>query len=164
MKLRLPPHIAWPLFIVALLGMSITIAVITVVLARSDGGAQIVDDYYQKAINWDETHARQAASEALGWQTNIVVGTDLADNARPVTITITDRNGTPVTQLQGTVRARRPHLSDVVAERPLQSVAQQPGVYQNTFPIDQVGLWDFEIVAEQDTLLFQTIIRKEVRF
>ena len=36
----IPSHIAWPAFIVLLLAMSIGAAVVTVVAARSDGGAR----------------------------------------------------------------------------------------------------------------------------
>jgi hypothetical protein len=41
-KPLLPPHVAWPLFIVFLLLVSISAAAVTVVAACSDGGAQVV--------------------------------------------------------------------------------------------------------------------------
>jgi len=39
-----PPHVAWPLFVVLLLSMSVGMAVFTAVMANSDGGAQLVED------------------------------------------------------------------------------------------------------------------------
>ena len=39
-----PPHIAWPAFVVLLLTLSITMAAVTVAAARSDGGARHVQD------------------------------------------------------------------------------------------------------------------------
>jgi len=39
-----PSHIAWPAFIVFLLAISIGAAVITVIAARSDGGARLVTE------------------------------------------------------------------------------------------------------------------------
>ena len=39
-----PPHVAWPLFVVLLLLMSVGAAVVTVLAAHSDGGVQIVED------------------------------------------------------------------------------------------------------------------------
>jgi len=39
----LPPHVAWPLFVVLLLAISVGAAAVTVVAAYSDGGAQIVE-------------------------------------------------------------------------------------------------------------------------
>ena len=41
----IPPHIAWPLFVVLLLAMSVAAAITTAVLSQSDGGAQVVDGY-----------------------------------------------------------------------------------------------------------------------
>ncbi len=38
-----PPHVAWPAFVVFLLAISITMAAVTVFAARSDGGARIID-------------------------------------------------------------------------------------------------------------------------
>ena len=37
-----PSHIAWPAFIVFLLAISVTMAAVTFVAARSDGGARVV--------------------------------------------------------------------------------------------------------------------------
>ncbi len=160
--MKLPPHIAWPLFIVGLLTMSVVTVTITVMAARSDGGAQVIDDYYQKAVNWDETAALQAASDALGWQADVAVGPADAD-ARPVEITLRDREGLPIEGAEGTIRAFRPQRAGVVAESPLMAT-ETPGLYRQTFPINQAGLWDFEIVATQDSLRFQTTIRKEITF
>ena len=160
--MKLPPHITWPLFIVGLLGMSVTTVVITVVAARSDGGAQVIDDYYQKAVNWDETAALQAASDALGWHAEIVLPPD-SQNTMPrlVEVTLRDREGRPIESAQGAIRAFRPHRAGVVAERPL-TPAETPGLYRQALPINQGGLWDFEIVAVRDTSTFITTIRKEI--
>ena len=160
-RLHLPPHIAWPLFIVGLLSLSVVTVTITVIAARSDGGPQVIDDYYQKAVNWDEAAALQAASDALGWQAEIVIR-PASEASRPVEVMLRDREGQPVAEVQGTIRAFRPHRAQAVAERPLAAVAETPGLYRQTFPIQQAGLWDFEIVAMQDSLRFQTTIRKEI--
>lgn len=37
-----PPHVAWPLFVVFLLSISLCAAVITVIATRSDGGVRLV--------------------------------------------------------------------------------------------------------------------------
>jgi hypothetical protein len=41
-KPLVPPHVAWPLFVVLLLLMSVSAAAVTVAAAYSDGGAQVV--------------------------------------------------------------------------------------------------------------------------
>ena len=159
--MKLPPHIAWPLFIVGLLSMSVATVTITVGAARSDGGPQVIDDYYQKAVNWDEATALQAASDALGWEAEVVI-LPAIEAVRPVEITLRDREGQPIAGAQGTVRAFRPHRARAVAEHPLVAVPKTPGLYRQAFSIEQAGLWDFEIIATQDSLRFQTVIRKEI--
>lgn len=39
----IPSHVAWPMFIVLLLAISLTAVVVTVVAARSDGGVRLVE-------------------------------------------------------------------------------------------------------------------------
>ena len=39
----IPPHVAWPGFVVFLLAISITMALVTAMAARSDGGARHVE-------------------------------------------------------------------------------------------------------------------------
>ncbi|NNF59119.1 MAG: hypothetical protein HKN04_12865 [Rhodothermaceae bacterium] len=38
-----PPHVAWPLFVVLLLAMSVGAALFTAYMANSDGGVQLVE-------------------------------------------------------------------------------------------------------------------------
>lgn len=40
----IPSHIAWPAFIVLLLALSVGAAVVTVIAARSDGGAKLLTE------------------------------------------------------------------------------------------------------------------------
>lgn len=46
-----PSHIAWPAFIVLLLAMSIGAAVVTVIAARSDGGARPAEPVVQTELS-----------------------------------------------------------------------------------------------------------------
>ncbi|MEM8558508.1 MAG: hypothetical protein AAGG50_11855 [Bacteroidota bacterium] len=39
----IPPHIAWPLFVVLLLSMSVTAALYTAYMANVDGGVQVIE-------------------------------------------------------------------------------------------------------------------------
>ena len=162
MNLRLPPHIAWPLFVVALLVMSITAAVITVVAAHSDGGPQVVENYYQKAIDWDKTQARQAASDALGWQADVRV-LPAADSTRIVEVMVRDSTNTPLDRLTGIVRATRPHRTGFSVEAALRPVEHQPGVYRQVLAMRDAGLWDIEIIAVRNGQHFQTRTRKDVQ-
>lgn len=38
-----PPHIAWPAFVIFLLTLSVSMAFVTLYVARADGGARVVE-------------------------------------------------------------------------------------------------------------------------
>lgn len=58
---RLPPEILYPGMVIAILAMSVAAHIYLIAKASSDGGAQVVPDYYEKAVNWDAEQARAAA-------------------------------------------------------------------------------------------------------
>ena len=61
MMRRIPPQILYPGMVIGILSMSVIAHIILIVNAASDGGAQVVPDYYEKAVNWDAEQARAAA-------------------------------------------------------------------------------------------------------
>ena len=158
----LPPHVAWPLFVVMLLVMSVGTMTGMVLASRSDGGAQIIDDYYQKAVQWDDRAAARRASAGLGWTATLALDASEAAAARTLILTIKDRTGAPVGNLTGTVQAGRPHRAGVLAEHPFQAT-ETPGTYRLTLPLDGFGLWDFEVEAHRGDERFMTTIRHEIR-
>lgn len=163
MKNPIPPHVGWPLLIVGLLCISIGASLFTVFAARSDGGAQIVDDYYQKAVHWDATAAARAASEALGWTTTMEVHPLSQSGLRVLDVTITDSTGAPVSDLRGTVTLYRPHRTGAVATIPLTAAPDAPGRYRQQVPLVDPGLWDIQVTAVgEGTPPYRTRLRHEV--
>lgn len=145
--------------IVGLLSLSIIASLLTVFAARSDGGAQVIDDYYHKAANWDSTRALQAASDALGWQ--VTFATESAEGtARVVRLHVQNKYSEPVIGLQGTISAFRPQKAQMVDQTVL--VETEPGVYQQQLTMAHTGLWDFEIEATRNGTPFLKRIRLEV--
>jgi nitrogen fixation protein FixH len=145
--------------IVGLLSLSVIASLLTVFAARSDGGAQVIDDYYHKAANWDSTRALQAASDALGWQVDLTAE-PAQGTARIVRLHLQNKHGEPVIGLQGTISAFRPQQAQMVDEAAL--IETEPGVYQQQLTMPQPGLWDFEIDATRDGTPFLKRIRLEV--
>lgn len=159
----IPPNIAWPAAIIGLLVLSVGTSLSIVVASRSDGGVQVVENYYQRAVQWDEAAAQQAASDALGWTARVDIRLPENREEYPIIeLTVQDQNGQPVTDLQGAIRAFRPQQSQAVAEGTFATDPDHPGMYRLALPVRGSGLWDFEIVASRDTSRFQTVIRKEV--
>lgn len=51
---RIPEHIFYPALVVAILLVSVAAHVALIVMASRDGGPQVVPDYYQRGVHWDE--------------------------------------------------------------------------------------------------------------
>ncbi len=163
MKRSLPPHIAWPLFIVAILLVGIGGAFSALIAAHSDGGAQVIEDYYAQAVAWDEIASRRARSVMLGWRADLQILDGTTDTRLYTTeITVRDSSGAGVPGLSGTIRAMRPQQAGAVAEIPLAPVAGSPGLYRQQLPIGEAGVWDFEVTAHKDSVQFHTRIRREI--
>lgn len=139
----------WPLIIVGLLGLQITLCVIGACLAeRHASGGIIVPDYYQKALNWDTHMAAVRASESLGWTHRLQISPlapgAAADHAnRIVTITLTDHNGRPVDDASVQIHAYADAQADRRLQFPLARVA--PGRYTAAAPMQREGLWHIDL-------------------
>ena len=74
MRTFLEKGYGWPLFVITLLVSSVVMMGIVVMAARSDGGAQVVDDYYEQAVKWDSLAEARTAASTLGWTTSLTLG------------------------------------------------------------------------------------------
>jgi len=157
----LPPNIGWPLFVVGLLSISISASVYTLLAAQSDGGAAVVDNYYEKGKQWDAKMAKREAGAALTMDVDVAAAPENAA-LHAVTLTLRDaETGEPVV-LNGSLRARRPDRSGVQATVPLSPRADAPGVYRQLIPLDARGLWDLEIQATYAGAEFLKSVRVEI--
>ena len=156
----IPSHITWPGFVVALLMLSIIAAFQAFFAAQSDGGAQVVEAYYDAAIRFEDEQAARAASAALGW--SATVEAEPCDRARcPIDVVVLDRAGAPVEGLAGRLRTSRPQRAGTVEELPLEA-SGAPGRYRALAILDRAGLWDFELTLHRGTEAFEASIRREI--
>jgi nitrogen fixation protein FixH len=151
---RLPSGWQWPAFVVSLLVASVLTMMGFLFLANQDGGAQVIDNYYQKAVDWDEQKAEKARSAALGWSARL----DVAPDQR-LTLFIQNVAGQPVLDARVTLVAFRPQYADAQAKLEL-ILNPATGAYEAMLPVAGAGLWDFEIRALRDSSVFITTIRK----
>ena len=156
----IPSHIAWPGFVVALLLLSITAAFQALFAAQSDGGAQVVEAYYDSAIRYEDEQAAQAASDALGWSAGVEVGA-CEGGLCAVDVTVRDREGAPVEGLTGLLRVSRPQEAATFARIPL-AASERPGVYRQFVPVNADGLWDFALTARRGDEQFVTTVRRDI--
>ena len=144
---RIPAHIRYPGLVMFFLGGSIIGQVFLFRAAFSNGGPQIEENYYERAMG-DVIVARAekiSASRALGW--SITVEPHSERDREHIVLAIKDANGAPLQMASGEVEVRRPHLADQL-ERAKLEPGSKPGEYRFTKPLGAPGLWDLEVLLE----------------
>lgn len=152
-RFTLPPHIAWPAFVIFILGIGVSSASYTFYQANKDGGvARITSE--ATAADWE---AGAAARGATGeWASSIAWSTDTPPRLQ---LTLQDAQDKPVSVNEGTLTLRQPHQEDPFFETPLSE--QRPGEYEQTVPPLNNGLWDATVrgtvegTAVEHTLRFE---------
>jgi nitrogen fixation protein FixH len=142
-----------------LLGLNVAVVGVTLYLAHSDASFAVEPDYYQKAVEWDESARARAASDRLGWTGSLEVSPGSA--APPfVTVRLIDRAGAPVADAHVQAAA---FASARAAERRLLTLPQtQPGIYAAAMPDARPGQWEFRISATRGSERFQTSVERTV--
>ena len=106
----------WPVGVVGMLCVSLTVCGITVMAATGDPSYAIEDDYYQQAVDWDKRKAQLAASDALGWTAKL----DMDLSAGSLSVTLADELGRPLegAAVRATVfhHARRGQAQDLLLQ------------------------------------------------
>lgn len=152
-----PQHILWPAIIILLLLSNIGIAVGTLVISRSDGGAQVVPEYYSAAVAWDSVSTSSQQFSDLEWKVEIAPSRE----TQSLAVTIADRNSRPVSGLDITLTLGQPHRSSPVGNFTMHMV--RPGFYQVTeVPYRGHGLYDVELAIASDSLKTRTRRRIEI--
>lgn len=135
--MKISPAILYPGIVVGLLMMSVGSSFWLLRTAKSDNGAQILDNYYENALEWDRLQAERDRVRSLGWSLDVQLLD--GDSGR---IAVRDASSNPVEGLEATVLLRRPQLADAVSSSTLQAVAGEPGVYAFDHVPVESGLWD----------------------
>lgn len=155
------PEFAWPAAVVSLLlfGAGMTFAVLY--FARSDGGAQVVGDYYRQGVAWDSVAAVRGRAIELGWRVQVTIAAQPgADGRRTVETTVIDSTGAGIEGLSLEIRLFSPSI-----DRPIVSthaIDEGLGRYTTAFQIDRPGLWDIEVAGQTIEGPFNVRVRREI--
>lgn len=143
----------WPWLVGALLLLILTINIAVFVAATSDSGHVIVDDYYTKAVNWDETIAQREHNRALGWQVQlnfrpVPAGWDGAGEENPNTllhVALLDSTGLPVPDAEVHLNCFQNAHSAHQWNAQLSPVKDG---HAAAFRLGPAGLWQFQLEAK----------------
>ena len=155
------PEFVWPAAVVSLLlfGVGLTFGVLY--FARSDGGAQVIGDYYRQGVAWDSVAAVRDRAAQLGWQVQVTISAQPgSDGRRTVETTVTDSTGAGIEGLRLEIRLFSPAIDRPVASTG--AVDEGLGRYRTALQIDRPGLWDIEVAGLTAEGPFRVRIRREI--
>ncbi len=164
----------WPVLIGLALAFTVGVNVVMLFAAGSDPNGTVVEqDYYRKAVEWDRTMARRAASAALGWNASATLGAATTADAAPpdaeggasqrasraLRVELRDASGTAIADAD--VSATLIHNRE--ASTPV-AIALEPvgdGSYAASAALTHSGQWEVRVVARRGTERFETSLRVE---
>ena len=153
MKWSLPPHIRWPAFVAGALALQVVSSLVTIYLATTNPSYAVEDDYYRKALRWDETRAQTARNLELGWRLEFDVSLAQAPgDSAMVLVTIRDHDGGPVEGSTVTLEAFPNARADDILRASFISAAG--GRYRAELPMRRTGVWEFRYVVTNGASVF----------
>lgn len=142
----------WPWLLV--LGMSgiVGVNVWMLVVASGDANGSVVEpDYYRKAVAWDSTMAVRAASERLGWRTELSL-TGASGAPASLEVRLADASGAGIAG--AAVTATLIHNADAARHVDVRLRDLGDGRYAAEPALAHPGLWEVRIEATRGTAHF----------
>lgn len=141
--------------------MQMTVGAVLLYFAHSDPSFAVEENYYEKALHWDDDAALRRASEALGWSFDLNVGKATGVlREQPVTVRLADAQGAPIAGATVSMVAYHNARADDAIEITL--AEEEPGVYAGSLRARLSGVWVFRVRAEKDDDLFVLEVRRDV--
>ena len=136
---QIPAHIFWPGFIISLLSVAILASFSILFFASSDGGPQVIPDYYAKSVDFEEVYQARQRSLELGWEL------DLDASGTDGQLVVRSAKGDAIRGAQGKIVFFRPSLAEPLGAAELIEDDAVPGLYHFENMADTGGSWDFDI-------------------
>ena len=143
------PGAAWPYIIGGALALHVIASLVVVFIATSDPSYAVEEDYYQKALAWDERRAQDRTNDTLGWSFDFAVTPpDRVGDEPRIEAILRNEAGLPLSD--AAVALETFHNSrgdDILRTRLLPT--EEPGVYSTTLPMQHNGRWEMRFTVER---------------
>lgn len=135
-----PRGATWPIAMATMLGISVAANVWIIRIANADPAFAIEENYYERALRWDDELAQRARNDSLGWQLLPSLSALSSDSGAELRVSLRDASGAPVAADSVAVRA----LHNARAGAPLDAtLTRRPdGDYVVRLPMRRPGLWE----------------------
>jgi hypothetical protein len=148
----------WALVPVLLLGLSSAGLLVMASIAGDDPGFALEQDYYARAVNFDQEQRQRGENERLGYHVRL----DCAPGRQgtELVVAVTDRTGAKLEGAAVSVEAfANARAGDI---RRMTFVERQNGTYAALLGAARPGIWEFRFVVERDGDRFTQMLRDEL--
>ncbi len=155
----------WPVGLTLALVAVVVVQGTMVYLALHSGVVLPEENYYEKAVAWDDELALREVGRQLGWNLGFVLPSGpqyLRGMPWPVDLIVTDEKKRPVTGLTGEVRTIRAADTRMNGHGQLIELPHDPGHYRVMLTFPAFGLWQVDVKAKRGDLEFLDTRRIEV--
>ena len=145
----------WPPIIAGALAFHIISSLVVVYVATSDPSYAVEDNYYQKAVAWDEKRAQDGVNADLGWLLEFSVEPPTRPGEQPgLEVTLLDAGGRPLAGAAVSVEAFHNARGDDIIREMLTDAGD--GIYRASLPMRRNGRWElrFTVSRGEDTFTY----------
>ena len=157
-ELRTSRGTFWALVPVVLLVSSTTGIGVLSSIAAHDPGFALEQNYYQRAVHWDDAQAEAARNAQLGYHLALDVGE--GSSGAELLVRLTDRAGVPLRGASVRVEAFANARSG--DRRELALSERIAGTYGASLGAARAGLWEFRFVVVASGQRFTAVERADV--
>ncbi|MBL8878958.1 MAG: FixH family protein [Phycisphaerales bacterium] len=150
----------WIAFVAALFLLQVGAVVTMICIATNDRSFALEPDYYQKAVRWDDISRQQRQSAKLGWTLQLDVGALAENGARPIVLTVKDRDGELI---EGASAAAEWFHHARARDRHTSLFTPQPdGTLAASITFARSGLYEFRFTVSRGEETFVTTVQRDI--
>jgi nitrogen fixation protein FixH len=140
----------WPWVIGAALALHVIGSLVVVAVATSDPSYSVEEDYYRKAVNWDEKRAQDRTNAELGWSLEFEVVPPQRPSEQPtIEVRLADKAGEPLTGASVNLETFHKARSNDVIRLEIDPTAEA-GLYAARPAMRRNGLWELRFTVGLD--------------
>ena len=138
----------WPWMIAGALALHVVASLVVVFVATSNPSYAVEEDYYQKALHWNDKRAQDRTNEDLGWILSLTVRPAETPGEEPtLEVHLADAGGEPVDGAVVAVETFHNARADNILRTGLDAVGE--GVYRTTLPMRHNGRWEMRFTVDR---------------
>jgi nitrogen fixation protein FixH len=132
------------------LALHVVASLVVVYVATSDPSYAVEEDYYRKAVAWDDKRAQDRANEVLGWLLEFNIEPPPRPGDMPtLQVELLDDDGRPLTEAAVTIEAFHNARGDDIVRDTMTEVGN--GIYRASLPMYRNGRWQLRFIVDRDT-------------